>query len=63
MKHEWRKHEKLLYVPKNKPVTVDVPAMKFFVVKGQGNPNDPFFTDYIGVLYSLSYAVKISTIT
>ena len=60
MKHEWRKHEKNLYIPKNKPGYRNVPPMKFFCLEGKGNPNDPFFADYIGVLYSLSYAVKMS---
>ena len=60
MKHQWRKHEKAIYLPKSKPQTVQVPAHKFFMIKGTGNPNDDFFAEYIGVLYSLSYAVKMS---
>ncbi len=60
MKHEWRKHEKNLYIPKNKPEIVTVPPLKFFLLEGNGNPNDSFFAEYIGVLYSLSYAVKMS---
>ncbi len=34
--------------------------MNFFTISGSGNPNDAFFTEYISVLYSLSYAVKMS---
>ena len=60
MKHEWRKHEKELYVPKAKPVALTVPAMKFFTVAGQGNPNDPAFVPIIEVLYALSYRVRMS---
>ena len=60
MKHEWKKHEKELYLPKNKPELIDVPELKFFVVDGRGNPNDEAFTEYIGVLYALSYAVRMS---
>jgi len=60
MKHEWRKHEKKLYIPKKIPELINVPAMKFFLLEGKGNPNDDFFAEYIGVLYSLSYAVKMS---
>lgn len=59
-KYEWRKKEKNLYNPKNKPEIIDIPSFKFFTIEGKGNPNDGFFTDYIGVLYSLSYAVKMS---
>ncbi len=60
MKHEWKKHEKELYLPKTKPESIKIPAFNFFSIKGEGNPNDPFFADYIGVLYSLAYAVKMS---
>jgi hypothetical protein len=60
MKHEWRKHEKQFYLPKNKPEIIDIPEFKFFSIRGQGNPNDDHFPDYIAVLYSLSYAVRMS---
>jgi hypothetical protein len=60
MKHEWRKKEKEIYIPKNNPESITVPSFKYFMIEGKGNPNDDFFGDYIGVLYSLSYAVKMS---
>jgi hypothetical protein len=60
MKKEWRKHEKQYYLPKQKPEIVEIPIMNFFTIEGEGNPNDEFFAEYIGVLYSLSYAVKMS---
>ena len=60
MKHEWRKHEKNLYLPKNKPEIIDVPKLNFFSIKGEGNPNSESFGDYIAVLYLLSYAVRMS---
>ena len=60
MKHEWKKHEKQFYLPKSKPELVNIPAFNFFTIEGKGNPNDEFFAEYIGVLYSLSYAVKMS---
>lgn len=52
--------EKTFYQPKAKPEIIDIPSFKFFTIEGKGNPNDEFFSDYIGVLYSLSYAVKMS---
>jgi len=61
MKHEWRKKEKDLYLPKNKPVEITVPAFKFFMIEGKGNPNDDLFSEYIAVLYSLSYAIRMSS--
>lgn len=60
MKHEWKKAEKQFYLPKEKPEFVNVPAFNFFTIEGKGNPNDASFSDYIGVLYSLSYAIKMS---
>ena len=59
MKHEWRKAEKENYVPKPTPEKVTVPKFKYFTVAGEGNPNSDHFPEYIGVLYSLSYAVKM----
>lgn len=60
MKHEYKKHEKQFYAPGSKPEFIDVPPFKFFSLKGQGNPNEPFFADYIETLYALSYGVKMS---
>lgn len=60
MKYEWKKSEKELYLPKEDPEIINVPKFKFFTIAGQGNPNDPFFAEYIGVLYSISYGVRMS---
>jgi hypothetical protein len=60
MKHDWKKEEKAFYAPKSKPEQVYLPAMNFFGIRGEGNPNHPAFAEYIAVLYSLSYAVKMS---
>lgn len=59
MKHEWRKHEKNLYIPKQKAELITVPEQKFLMINGKGNPNDEDFSDRIGVLYSLSYAIRM----
>lgn len=60
MKHEWRKKEKQVYIPKTKPEIINIPEYQFITIKGQGNPNSDFFTACIGVLYSLSYAIKMN---
>ena len=60
MKHDWKKNDKQFYLPKDKPETIAVPAFNFYSIEGKGNPNDKFFAEYIGVLYSLSYAIKMS---
>ena len=60
MKYEWSKQEKDIYLPKVKPTLVTVPKMKYFTISGKGNPNNnKDFQDKIGVLYSLSYAVRM----
>ena len=59
MKYEWKKQEKELYLPKPEPQIITVPKQKFFAIKGKGNPNEADFSDRIGVLYSLAYAVRM----
>ena len=59
MKHEWRKQEKNLYIPKQKAELIEVPSQKFFAIKGKGNPSGEEFTKKIEVLYMLSYAVRM----
>lgn len=58
-KHEWKKHEKALYVPKQAPVQLEVPEFKYIVLEGVGNPNNEEFSDAIGVLYSVSYGIRM----
>jgi hypothetical protein len=60
MKQDWKIIDKRFYLPKNQPEKIMVPEFGFFMVEGRGNPNDDHFAEYIGVLYSLSYAVKMS---
>ncbi|MEG6585196.1 GyrI-like domain-containing protein [Dendrosporobacter sp. 1207_IL3150] len=59
MKYEWKKHEKNLYLPKQIPEIITIPKQKFFMLKGKGNPNSDSFSERIGVLYSLAYAVRM----
>jgi len=58
MKHEWRKHEKRLYLPKCTPTLIKVDQYKYLCLKGNGNPNDDNFTKSIQCLYNLSYAIR-----
>jgi len=59
MKYEWRKNDKNLYLPKDKPEMIRVPAMKFLMLDGRGDPNGEEFSEAVGVLYSASYALKM----
>jgi hypothetical protein len=60
MKQDWRKTDRKFYLPGTEPELIKIPSFRFFTIEGKGDPNDKFFADYIGVLYSLSYAVKMS---
>lgn len=59
MKYEWKKSEKATFQPKETPTLVNIPKAKYFTISGKGNPNEKEFSDKIGVLYSLSYAVRM----
>lgn len=59
-KIDYKKDMKELYIPGTAPVLVDVPAMNFITVNGEGDPNDQAFAQACEALYSLTYAVKMS---
>lgn len=58
-KHEWRKAEKELYLPKPKAEFVDVPEFNFLSIQGEGNPNAPDFAERIQALYPCCYSIKM----
>jgi len=60
MKHEWRKKEKTVYLPKTKPELIEIPEYQFVSISGEGNPNNEFFQEHIVALYSISYAIKMT---
>jgi len=59
--HDWKTKEKQFYSPVAKPVSIIIPEMKFFTIEGKGNPNNPDFQNYIEVLYTLAYGVRMWT--
>ncbi|AFM42134.1 hypothetical protein Desaci_3233 [Desulfosporosinus acidiphilus SJ4] len=60
-KFDYKKEYKDLYVPKQKPVLIDVPAMNFIMVDGAGDPNTSVeYQEALEILYGLSFAVKMS---
>lgn len=58
-KHEWRKKEKALYIPKNKPEIIDVPAIQYISICGAGSPSEAPFSERIAALYALAYTIKM----
>lgn len=59
MKHEWRKKEKDLYLPKEKPQLLTVPKQQFPMLEGKGDSNKAEFAERVGVLYSVAYAIRM----
>ena len=61
-KLDYKKAEKELYLPSQKPSFVTVPAIPFIMVDGKGDPNaaDGEFQDAVGLLYALTFTIKMS---
>lgn len=62
MAFDYKKEYKGLYMPKNEPVILDVPAMNYIAVQGKGNPNEPEgeYQQAVGLLYPVAYTLKMS---
>jgi len=58
-KYEWRKTEKDFYLAKAVPQLVEVPPMNYFVADGAGSPADEEFQATVGLLYTLSYTIRM----
>ncbi len=59
-KLDFKKEYKDLYLPKDKPVFIQVPPMKFIMVDGRGDPNGEDYHTAVGLLYALSFTIKMS---
>ena len=62
MAFDFKKEYRAFYLPKNRPELVQVPAMNYVAVRGQGDPNVPggAYQQAIGVLYAVAYTLKMS---
>lgn len=58
---DYRKEYKDLYMPKDKPVLIEIPLMNFIMTDGSGDPNNnPCFEQAVELLYGLSFTIKMS---
>lgn len=58
-KIDFRRELRNLYNPSSKEVSfVNVPAMNFLLVDGEGAPTSPQYSEAIGALFSVSYTLK-----
>ncbi len=58
MKLEWKKQEQEIYGVKTKPCVIDIPAWKYILLTGKGNPNDEIFSVKVAALFSVAYKIK-----
>lgn len=62
MSFDFKKEYKELYIPKNKPVIVEIPKANYIAVRGKGNPNEEggAYQQAVGILYAVAYTLKMS---
>lgn len=62
MPFDFKKEYKEFYMPKNKPVIVEVPRANYIAVRGMGDPNEEngAYQQAISVLYAVAYTLKMS---
>lgn len=62
MPFDFKKEYKEFYLPKDKPSIVTVPRAHYVAVRGEGDPNTEggAYQQAIGVLYAVSYTLKMS---
>ena len=62
MHFDFKKEFKELYLPKKQPGIINVPEIQYVAVEGAGDPNRPdgAYAAALGILYSISYTIKMS---
>ena len=62
MAFDFKKEYKEFYLPGKKPSIIDVPAMNYIAVRGQGDPNEEegAYKEAIGLLYGIAFTIKMS---
>lgn len=62
MPFDYKKEYKEFYLPKAVPQIVEIPPMNYAAVRGKGDPNkaESGYKDAIGLLYAVSYTIKMS---
>lgn len=62
MAFDYKKEYKEFYMPKNKPGVVEIPAMNYIAVRGQGDPNveGGEYKQSIELLYGIAFTIKMS---
>ncbi len=63
MAFDYKKEYKEFYLPPRTPGIVEIPAMNFIAVRGEGDPNAPdgAYQAALGMLYAVAYTIKMSS--
>ena len=58
---DYKKEYKDLYLPKTKPMIVEIPEMNFVSVEGKGDPNDKNgeYPKAMQILYSVQFTMNL----
>lgn len=59
-KLDYKKEYRDLYLPKETPAFIEVPAIPFIMLDGRGDPDREEYQNAVGVLYALSFTIKMS---
>ena len=64
MPFDYKKEYKEFYMPPNKPTIVDVPAMNYIAVRGEGDPNceNGYYQTAIGLLATVKKKTDFSQV-
>ncbi len=59
---DFKKEFKEFYLPPNRPQIVEIPAMNFVAVRGEGDPNEEYgaYKRAIEILYGVAFTLKMS---
>jgi hypothetical protein len=62
MPFDYKKEYKDIYLPKTKPMLIEIPQMNYIMVEGKGDPNTEGgeYKEAVEILYNLSFTIKMS---
>ena len=62
MPFDYKKEYKAFYLPPKTPGIINIPAMNFLAVRGQGDPKEEggAYKQAIGMLYAVAFTIKMS---
>lgn len=60
IKIDYKKEYKDLYLPKQAPALIEVPAIQFIQVDGRGAPEAEDYQSAVQILYALTFTIKMS---